>query len=136
MLQIAPSSTDQIRIVEWGISFDGSTAALPGRVECFGCTGAATVTTLNAADIVKYGDPLGPGTSITLGTTASGFTASGEGTVANWRGFDTQFIAPTNQYVKQFPMGREPMSAVSTFVRIRVTFGTAVNAYCYLVWAE
>lgn len=136
MLQIATASTRRITIVEWGISFDGSAAATPGKIECFGCTGAATVTTLNAADIIKFTYPSDEASTIQLGTSLSGFTASAEGTVAAWRGFDTQFIAPTSQYVKQWPLGREPEALLSTFVRIRVTFGTAVNAYCYLVWTE
>jgi hypothetical protein len=46
---------------------------------------------------------------------------------------DVQFIAPTNQYIKQFPLGREPQFAPSEFLRIRVTAGAAVNAYCYMV---
>lgn len=136
MLQIATASTRGITIVEWGISFDGSAAAVPGKCEFFGCTGAATVTTLNAADIVKFNNPNDEASTIQLGTSLSGFTASGEGTVANWRGMDTQHIAPTNQYVKQFPLGREPCAAISTFLRVRVTFPVAINAYCYVVWSE
>jgi hypothetical protein len=46
---------------------------------------------------------------------------------------DVQFIAPTNQYLKQFPLGREPMFKASEFLRIRVTAGAAVNAFCYLI---
>lgn len=136
MLQIATASTRAITVVEWGISFDGFTAALPGKIEFFGCTGAATVTTLNAADIVKYNNPGNEASTIQLGTGLSGFTATVEGTVANWRGFDNQFIAPTSQYIKQFPLGREPEALLSTFLRVRVLFGTAVNAYCYVLWAE
>jgi len=44
-----------------------------------------------------------------------------------------QLVAPTNQYVKQFPLGREPMFKASEFLRIRVTAGAAVNAYCYVI---
>jgi hypothetical protein len=44
-----------------------------------------------------------------------------------------QLIAPTNQYVKQWPLGREPYCQASKFYRIRVTFGAAVNAYCYMI---
>jgi len=136
MLQIATATTRGITIVEWGISFDGSAAAVPGKCEFFGCTGAATVTTLNAADIVKYNNPNDEASTIQLGTALSGFTASAEGTVAAWRGFDLQLIAPTNQYIKQFPQGREPCAALSTFLRIRVTFAVAINAYCYVLWSE
>jgi len=47
--------------------------------------------------------------------------------------FEAQLIAPTGQYVKQFPLGREPVIQVNKFGRIRVTFGTAVNAYAYMI---
>jgi hypothetical protein len=39
-------------------------------------------------------------------------------------------------FVKQFPLGREPEVAVSSFLRIRVTAAAAVNAVCYIVWTE
>jgi hypothetical protein len=138
MLQVQTSGTVQAKIKEWGISFDGFAAALPIRVELFETSVAATVTAHVAAGIVKYdaaaiggGDPTT--NLIQVGTGATGYTASVEGTVANARMFDVQFIAPTNQYVKQFPLGLEPVLAVSLFTRIRVTAGTAVNAYCYIL---
>ena len=105
-------------------------------MELFSCTGAATVTTLNAADIHKLTDPLGPASLVTLGTSASGFTASNEGTVATAIMYDVQFIAPTAQYVYQWPLGREPKVELSRFVRVRVTAGAAVNAYCWVTWGE
>jgi hypothetical protein len=137
LLQLATPSTCPITIIEWGISFDGSAAATPIKVELLNCTGAATVTAFTAStDLIKFNDPGLPTSLLTVGTTASGYTASGEGTAANVRELDVQFIAPTNQYVKQFPLGREPSCAVSTFVRVRVTAGAAVNAYCYVIWSE
>jgi hypothetical protein len=136
LLQIATPSTESLYIVEWGISFDGSAAATPIRCELLTCTGAATVTTLAAGDVTNLTDPLGPSTAVTFGTTATGFTASGEGTPASVDTLDVQFVAPTGQYIKQFPLGREPACAVSRFVRVRVTAPAAVNAYCYVVWGE
>ena len=44
MLQVQPSATKPLRVVEWGISFDGSAAATPVNCELIQCTGAATVT--------------------------------------------------------------------------------------------
>ena len=138
MLQFKPSATVVAKIVEWGISFDGSAAATPGKVELFESDVAATVTAHVAADITKFdsdalmgGDPTT--NLIVVGTAATGYTASAEGTTTVARMFDLQFIAPTNQYVKQFPLGREPVVQVSKFARIRVTFGAAINCYCYIV---
>lgn len=138
MLQLATATTAGIYIVEWGISFDGSAAATPIQVELFGCTGAATMSTaLAAADVMAFSDPGGAAsTSLQYGTALSAFATAAvtEGTVANYRMFDQQLIAPTNQYVKQFPLGREPQCLLSTFVRVRVTAAASVNCYTYVVF--
>lgn len=138
MLQVKPSATLSIRIVEWGISFDGSAAATPVKVELMESDVAATVTAHVTAGITKYdGDAQDGGDPVTnliqVGTAATGYTASAEGTTTAARLFDLQFIAPTNQYVKQFPLGREPLIKIAKFARIRVTVGTAINAYCYMI---
>lgn len=138
MLQVKPSATITARIVEWGISFDGSAAATPGKVELIETDVAATVTASVANDITKLdasalagGDPTT--NLIQVGTTSTGYTSTSEGSITATRDFDVQFVAPTNQYVKQFPLGREPVIQVNKFCRIRVTFGTAVNCYCYMI---
>lgn len=138
LLQVKPGTTMVGKIVEWGISFDGSAAATPIKCELLETDVAATVTASAAADISKLdaaalsgGDPTTA--AFAVGTTGTGYTATAEGTITAVRMFDVQFIAPTNQYVKQFPLGREPVIQVSKFARVRVTAGAAVNAYCYLV---
>lgn len=138
LLQVKPSATIVAKIVEWGISFDGSAAATPIKVELLETDVAATVTAHVAAGIVKTdaaamqgGDP--STNLIQVGTTSTGYTASGEGSITASRVFDAQLVAPTNQYVKQFPLGREPVIDLGLFARIRVTAGAAVNAYCYIV---
>jgi hypothetical protein len=136
MLQVATPSTRGIKVVEWGISFDGSTAATPIRVELIQTDVAATVTAHVAAGVQPYNDPNAPASLVTLGTTATGYTASGEGTTTATRYGDLQLIAPTTQYVKQWPLGREFQVPVSKFLRVRVTAAAAVNAYCYIVWEE
>jgi len=137
LLQVQPSATLGGRVVEWGISFDGSAAATPIKCELIETDVAATVTAHVAAGIVKFdfaaisgGDPTT--NLIQVGTAATGYTATAEGSITVSRCFDVQLIAPTNQYVKQFPLGREPVIQVSKFCRIRVTAGAAVNAYAYV----
>lgn len=135
LLQIKPFNI--CKIVEWGISFDGSAAAVPIKVELLETgTVFATVTASADADVTKFGDVSVAVASIaglTLGTTATGYTATAEGTITAVRMFDVQLIAPTNQYVKQFPLGREPEINIASAGRIRVTAPVAVNAYCYMV---
>jgi hypothetical protein len=135
LLQIKPFNL--CKIVEWGISFDGYAAAAPIKVElCETGTVFATVTASVDADIAKFNDLSAAVASVaglTLATSGTGYTASAEGTVVATRMFDIQFIAPTNQYVKQFPLGREPVVNLASSGRIRVTAAAAVNAYCYMI---
>lgn len=139
LLQVKASATVMFRIVEWGVSFDGSAAATPIKVELLETgTVAATVTAHVAAGIVALdaaalhgGDPTT--NLLPVGTTSTGYTATAEGTITATRVFDAQLVAPTNQYVKQFPLGREPIVNLSSFARIRVTAGAAVNAYAYMI---
>jgi len=137
LLQFKPGATIPARIIRWGISFDGSAAATPGVVELIETDVAATVTAAVAADITKLdaaalagGDPTTA--LISVGTAATGYTATVEGSTTAVRNFDVQLIAPTNQYVFEFPLGREPVIQINKFARIRVTFGTAVNAICFM----
>lgn len=137
LLQVKPGATKNAKIIEWGISFDGFAAATPIKCELLETDVAATVTASAAADIVKVDDNAlsggDPTTAlIAVGTTATGYTSTGEGTITATRVFDAQLVSPSNQYVKQFPLGREPVIQVSKFGRIRVTAGAAVNAYCFV----
>lgn len=143
MLQIKlGGSTNQTgKIVEWGISFNGSAAATPIEVELLSTkTVNATITEFVAADIINLGDPNASAVTddfplaFTAAGDESGYTATAEGTITATRLFDTQFIAPTNQYIKQFPLGREPNFRNDEYVRIRVKAGSAVDAICYITF--
>ncbi len=137
MLQIQVPATMKIKIVEWGISFDGSAAATPILCELLTTAAvAATVTAHVAAGVPPFEDATAPASNMTLGVAGTGYTASAEGTVAATRMLDCQLVAPTNQYIKQFPLGREPEVPVSTILRVRVKAAAAVNAICYIIWEE
>ena len=137
LMQLSTPATAGLEVVEWGISFDGSAAATPGVCELVDTVAvAATVTTYAAADIMKVSQAGGRASYLTLGINNSGITASAEGTITAARQFDTQLLPPTAPYIKQFPLERGPTMLISEFLRVRVTFGTAINALCYVVWAE
>lgn len=139
LLQIKPGSTVTARVVEWGISFDGTTANSPIKCELLETDVAATVTASVATDIVKLdnnalcgGDPTTA--LISVGVAATGYTSTAEGAITSVRMLDVQLISPTSVYVKQFPLGREPIIQAGKFGRIRVTAASgAVNAYCYII---
>jgi hypothetical protein len=127
-----------MRVREWGISFDGSAAATPGIIELCVTDVAATVTAHAAAGstsstLRRWRRAIRPPTCSASGTTSTGYTASGEGTVGAVRQGDVQLVAPTNQYVFQFPLGAEFLVNPAEFMRIRVKFGAAINAICYIL---
>ncbi|MDB4872537.1 MAG: hypothetical protein JWL97_3541 [Gemmatimonadales bacterium] len=136
MLQIAPSAVRPIKVVEWGISFDGASPLTPIQCELIQTDVAATVTAHVAAGVQPYDDPNAPASTVTLGTAATGYTATAEGSITATRTGDTQLIPNTAPYVKQWPLGREFQVPVSKFLRVRVTAVTSTNAYVYVIWEE
>jgi hypothetical protein len=137
LLQIATPVSCELRVVEWGISFDGQTAATPIKVELID-TGsvAATVTAHSTSTVKSLNDTGTVASKMTMSTSGTGYTATAEGSITATRILDYQQIAPTGQFVKQWPLGLEPELAISSILRIRVTAGTAVNAVCYISWYE
>lgn len=123
-----------LRVIEWGISLDAA-ASTPLQAELL-TTGAvfATVTAFVATDVVKMNGPNDVASGITLGTAASGYNSTAEGTIAAARTGDYQLVSQS--YLKQFPLGREFEVAAATALRVRVTAAATVNASCYIVFEE
>lgn len=136
LLQIATPATCELRISEWGISFDGSAAATPIKVELIDTNVAATVTAHSTSTVQPLNDTGTVLSKMTMSTSATGYTATVEGTITATRILDYQQIPPTGLFVKQWPLGLEPEVAVSRFLRVRVTAAAAVNAITYVVWTE
>jgi len=137
MLQIATPSTNKIRVLKWGVRFESAPTAI---VRCeLVTTGsvAATVTAHVAAGVQPYGDSQVPASLMTLGTSATGYTASAEGTVTTTRTGD-EWIAPigVSYYDYEWSLGREWEVPISTFLRVRMTTATAVVAQTYIIWDE
>lgn len=137
MIQMSTSANREARVVEWWWEGDGSAAATPVKVELLrhGTGPCTTVTAYVAADIMKY-EPNGVASQMTLGTSNSGYTATAEVTPATTPQSITHFVPPTSGIYLQYPLGREPEMAASTFLRIRNTAGAAINVYCGLAWEE
>lgn len=144
MLQLAPVSYP-IRVIEWGCSFDGTTANTPGKAELVdtGTVFATMSTAFATADVQTWGDPNAPantsGTSgipLGLGTALSGFATAAvtEGSTTTTRMGDIQLLPPTAPYVKQFPLGREFEVKAGNALRVRMTFGTTVNSIIYVIF--
>jgi hypothetical protein len=139
MLQVL-NPTFPMVVTEWGVSFDGSAAAVPIQCELIHTTTvAATMSTaLVANDVTCFSG------EIPAGITAAGLTLSTSGTafataavtegsvVAPVRSGDYQMVAPTNQNVIQWPLGQGFYVPAAGVLRIRMTAPVTVNAYCYI----
>jgi uncharacterized protein YaiE (UPF0345 family) len=133
-LQILPLAP--LRVLEWGISFDGTAAATPIRCELVHTgTVAATVTAHVAAGVQPFNDSNITAAPVTLSTEGTGYNASAEDTTVATRYGDLQLIAPTNQYVKQFPLGEEFQVPANGVLRVRTTSTASVGCYCYVIFS-
>src|SRR5690348_10044657 len=138
MLQIATPSTRRIQLVEWWWGFDDPPGA-DGVVELIETDVAATVAA-HVASGVQPQDPGNPASLMTLGVSATGYTASAEGTPTATRTFDAKSLSSTSgesllEGGRVWLPGRGPIVAVSKFLRIRVTTPTtASDMRCFITW--
>jgi hypothetical protein len=137
MLQVKGVTAMPIRVKAWGVSMDGAAAAAGVQWELLETgTVFATVTASVAADILGW-DEIGRNTVSTtyfsVGTAATGYTSSAEGTITATRIFDSQFVQPTGQYAWEFSLGNEPVVAAVSALRIRCKAAAAVNAVCWMI---
>jgi hypothetical protein len=146
MMQLATATTGAFTVIEVGCSFDGFTAAQPGKFELIAHAGGpcTAMTAYAAADIARFagsslgGAAAGLATTLQLGTALSGFNTAGgaaEVTPTTPRLDDFQLLPPTAPYIKQFPGEFGPQVGASEFLRTRLTFGTTVNVVCYVVFS-
>jgi len=135
LMQVAVPSGITIRVVEWGISLDTPASASIVAVELVQ-TDVAASTGTSFTPMGLNQDGLGSASGCVGGTALTCYQPTAEGTITATREFDTKLLAPPYDYVKQFPLGREPSVPVSRFLRVRVTASVTCNAYAYIVWEE
>lgn len=141
MLQVKPFNI--ARIVEWGYTAPAAASNTGGVIELIETDVAATVTASVDADVTKFGPGVADQAAasvagLTLSTTGTGYTASGEGTITAVRNLDLpqQELAATQplKYKWPFPLGREPIIQIGKFARVRATMsGAGVTLTCYMV---
>ncbi len=138
MLQVAPPAGIYHTLVSWGYTITAPSVLT--TVELLQTDVAATVTAHVAAGVQPL-DQAGPASAVTLGTAATGYTASAEGTIVTTRMFDVQEIAATNPvnltYVYQWMPDERPIVKATTFLRVRATATTATGSIvCWVVVDE
>lgn len=134
LLQVATPSTTDIRVVAWGVSFDGIVATNPaGVVTLIDVDVAATVATLTpeewASDDLQASLCVG-------GAALTGYNASVEGTIAGSRILDGQNVHPQTGYSIWLPEHSWPRIKASRFLRIRALFSVDINCVPWIVFKE
>lgn len=144
MLQIATPATRQLQVISWGFSIDAAPATTStGTVELIQTDVGATITQHLASGIQPL-DPNAPASLVDISTnTKTGYSASAEGTITGTRAFDVQLVpgltaggSGIEPYSYQFMPDERPIIGTSKFLRVRATFGAAVNLLCWVVWDE
>lgn len=140
MLQLASPSTRQFSIISWGYMLDAfPTTTLVGKIDLIESDTGATITQHVASGI----QPLLPGipaSQLLIATTGqTGYTSSSETAPTVTRTFDQDQIngvtflgGSAAMYEYQFLPNEQPVVAVSKFLRVRATFGSAVNMLCWV----
>jgi hypothetical protein len=139
MLQVQAASTQPLRVVAFGIEFANALTAACTVELITTSTIAATVTAHVAAGVQPYdlGATNTSVSSVVLGTAATGYTASAEGTITATRTGKTKSIPiGASEYEWEWSYGREFLVPASHNLRVRCTTGTAVNAFCWILWDE
>lgn len=142
MLQIATPATRQLAILAWGFTVDDPPGA-DAVFELLQTDVAATVTAHVAAGVQPVVAGM-PASLMTLGTSATGYTGTVEGTITATKIFDTVSMssvsaeaAPFMSYRRDFADIEIPIVDVSKFLRIRATTPTsAVDMRCWILWDE
>lgn len=140
MLQVATPSTRQIQLISWGFSLDDPPGA-DGVIELLQTDVAATVTAHVAAGVQPL-DPNAPASLMTLGTSATGYTSTVEGSTAASRVFDAMSLSSVSgesglSYVYQWMPDERPIVAISKFLRVRATTPTtASDLRTWICWDE
>jgi len=136
VLQVATPSTTDIRVLGWGVSFDGASGtAVPVICHLIQTDVAATSLTALSPDL--WGNDLQPASLCVSGTSASGYGAGAEGTITAVRLFDSQHVHPQAGYGILWPdVPKQPKVPVSKFLRIRCKAPAVVNVIPWILWTE
>ena len=130
VLQLRGATTTKAKVVAWGVSFDGVTAAdAPVVVRLLRQTTDGTGTAATEAPL----DPDSP----TAGVTAFHTFSSTEPTAGDV--LETYEVHPQGgSLVREYPPGREPVidNATTSRIAIEVTAPAVVNVVGFIHWEE
>ncbi|MFH8405563.1 hypothetical protein ACH4FX_12420 [Streptomyces sp. NPDC018019] len=135
-VQLATPSTISVRVVEWGVSFNGSAAGTPAVCTLAQASAATTSLTAHSTSTVMPVGDNAKASSLTMGTGSTGYGAATIITNTTERQFAGAFVGPTSQYEKQFPLGRDFLVLPSKYCQLRINTAATLTAIAYIVFEE
>jgi hypothetical protein len=135
VLQVAVPSTTDIKIVGWGVSFDGAAGGSQVPIVISLIDDPTPCTTGTSLTPENWGNAQAPASLCVGGAALTGYNFT-EVTPTAPRYLDSQAESPQAGYGVWFPGAHQPRVGSSRFLRIRCTAPATVNAYPWVVWAE
>lgn len=136
-VQLAPPSGMDLRLVEWGVSFNGSALAAPATCTLAQASAASTVVVHSDTTIKALGDREVV-SGLTFGTSATGYGAGTVGLTTNTteKQFAAALIGPLSQYEKQLPLGRDFVVTGGKFCQLRISVPVTISALAYIAFEK
>ena len=139
VLQVNIPSAQDIRLLGWGVSYDGASGtAIPVITQLIEGDVAASVGTSLTPDL--WGNSLSAASACIGGAALTGYNFGTEGTMTAVRELDSQHVHPQSGYAVFWPgTDTQPKCGNATaarFLRIRCTAPAIVNVIPWILWAE
>lgn len=139
VLQVNVPSAQDIRLLGWGLSFDGASGtAVPVICQLIEGDVAASVGTSLTPDL--WGNAIAPASVCIGGAALTGYNFGTEGTMTVVREIDAQHVHPQSGYGVFWPTPEtQPKCgapAAARFLRVRCTAAAIVNVLPWIIWTE
>lgn len=136
-IQLAPPSGMDLRLVEWGVSFNGNALASPATCTLAQGSAASTVTAHSDTTIKAIGDRE-VASGLTFGTTSTGYGSGSQAITTNTteKEYGAALIGPLSQYEKQFPLGRDFVVTGGKFCQLRISVPVTISAISYITFEK
>ena len=135
VLQVATPSTTNIRLIAWGVSFDGIVVTNPSGVVTLIDTDVAA-TTGTSLTPEEWGNVDSQNSLCIGGTALTAYNLTVEGTITGSNLIDGQNVHPQTGYSIWFPERFRPLVKASRFLRIRTLFSVDINCIPFIIWEE
>lgn len=135
-IQLAPPSGMDLRLVEWGISFNGNAAGTPGVCTLAQASAASTMSTAHSDSTIKAIGDREVTSGLTMGTGSTGYGNGAITTNTTEKEFGAAFVGPLSQYEKQFPLGRDYVVTGGKYCQLRINTAATYTALAYIIFEK